>query len=65
MSMKNGKEVSKQYQNLHKAASKTGTPLKAPFMTLSFMPLLVIPQLKISDKGLFDVETFEFAEMFL
>jgi adenine deaminase len=37
-----------------------GCKLNAPFMTLSFMALLVIPKLKISDKGLFNVENFEF-----
>jgi len=39
---------------------KLGSPLRAPFMTLSFMALLVIPSLKLSDKGLFNGETFEF-----
>jgi adenine deaminase len=39
-----------------------GSTLKAPFMTLSFMALLVIPYLKLSDKGLFDGEKFEFVK---
>jgi adenine deaminase len=37
-----------------------GSKLSAPFMTLSFMALLVIPHLKLSDKGLFDGDRFEF-----
>jgi adenine deaminase len=40
-----------------------GTKLKSPFMSLSFMGLLVIPKLKISDKGLFDVEKFKFVDL--
>lgn len=42
-----------------------GVSLKAPFMTLSFMSLLVIPSLKIGDKGLFDVDKFEFVDLFV
>jgi adenine deaminase len=42
----------------------TGTTLKSPFMTLSFMSLLVIPELKLSDKGLFDGNKFELTELF-
>ncbi len=41
-----------------------GTSLRAPFMTLSFMALLVIPALKLSDRGLFDGEAFQFADLF-
>ncbi len=41
-----------------------GSTLKAPFMTLSFMALLVIPELKLSDKGLFDGKSFGFADLF-
>jgi adenine deaminase len=42
-----------------------GSPMDAPFMTLSFLALLVIPQLKLSDQGLFDGEAFDFAELFV
>jgi adenine deaminase len=42
-----------------------GSPLTAPFMTLSFMALLVIPSLKISDRGLFDGRTFEPVSLFV
>jgi adenine deaminase len=43
-------------------AKKAGSDLSAPFMTLSFMALLVIPHLKLSDKGLFDADTFSFVK---
>ena len=42
-----------------------GSKLSAPFMTLSFMALPVIPKLKLSDKGLFDAEKFTFVDLFL
>jgi adenine deaminase len=45
------------YDNM---AKSFGSPLHAPFMTLSFMALLVIPKIKLSDKGLFDGEKLEF-----
>ena len=48
-----------------KKAKELGTTLRAPFMTLSFMALLVIPKLKLSDKGLFDGETFQFTNVFV
>jgi adenine deaminase len=41
-----------------------GSDLDAPLMTLSFMSLLVIPELKLSDKGLFDGTTFSFTDLF-
>jgi adenine deaminase len=48
------------YSALDKKAKDLGCGLRAPFMTLSFMALLVIPSLKLSDKGLFDVNKFQF-----
>jgi Adenine deaminase len=42
-----------------------GSPMEAPFMTLSFMALLVIPQLKLSDQGLFDGDAFSFTDRFV
>jgi adenine deaminase len=42
-----------------------GSTLRAPFMTLSFMALLVIPSLKMSDKGLFDGSSFQFCDVHL
>jgi adenine deaminase len=46
-------------------AKEMGSTLQSPFMTLSFMALLVIPDLKLSDKGLFDGQKFEFVDLFL
>ena len=45
--------------------NELGCTLTAPFMTLSFMALLVIPQLKLSDKGLFDGKEFKFTQVFI
>ena len=64
MSTLDGKEVAARYQLLNEEARKLGTSLMSPFMTLSFMSLLVIPELKLGDKGLFDVTKFEFVELF-
>jgi adenine deaminase len=58
------KQVSKRYTELDRFAKELGSQLRAPFMTLSFMALLVIPQIKLSDKGLFDVLRFEFMDLF-
>lgn len=58
-----GKLVAKEYARLDKMAKELGTPLKAPFMTLSFMALLVIPNLKLSDKGLFNGASFSFTPL--
>ena len=61
MSAEDGYSVAKRYEQLDRFAKQVlGCVLTAPFMTLSFMALLVIPKLKISDKGLFDAEAFEF-----
>jgi len=59
-----GYEVAEKYENINKKALALGGSLKAPFMTLSFMALLVIPELKLSDKGLFDGIRFSFTELF-
>jgi adenine deaminase len=60
MSTENGYEVAKSYTEID-AFVKTnlGSHLNAPFMTLSFMALLVIPHLKLSDKGLFNGDSFK------
>ncbi|MCX7877311.1 MAG: adenine deaminase [Ignavibacteria bacterium] len=57
--------VAELYTRIDNEAKKLGSQLHSPFMTLSFMGLLVIPKLKISDKGLFDGEKFKFTEIFL
>ena len=61
MSDQPGPDVAAAYSRLDDfAKTQLGSGLQAPFMTLSFMALLVIPSLKLSDKGLFDGERFEF-----
>lgn len=60
MSDQDGYEVANRYRDLDQLAKQMGSGLGAPFMTLSFMALLVIPSLKLSDKGLFDGSRFEF-----
>jgi len=62
MSNEDGYHVAQQYSLIDKAAKDAGSRLSAPFMTLSFMALLVIPHLKISDKGLFDGDSFSFVD---
>jgi len=57
--------VSRDYSILDRKAKAFGSLLQAPFMTLSFMALLVIPKLKLSDKGLFNSETFKFTNLFV
>jgi adenine deaminase len=54
-----------KYKELSETAASLGTRLKAPFMTLAFMALLVIPDLKMSDKGLFDGRSFSFTPLFV
>ncbi|MFA5403344.1 MAG: adenine deaminase [Ignavibacteria bacterium] len=55
--------VAGKYLKLDRLAKALGTNLSAPFMTLSFMALLVIPALKLSDKGLFDGNSFKFVNL--
>ena len=60
MSGKDGYEIAKLYSEISNKVKELGSKLHSPFMTLSFMALLVIPALKLSDKGLFDGDKFEF-----
>ena len=60
MSDKDGHSVAQAYSRLNRLTHEMGSTLRAPFMTLSFMALLVIPSLKLSDKGLFDGNNFAF-----
>lgn len=61
MSNEDGYKVSAAYTAIDTMTKKElGSTLTAPFMTLSFMALLVIPHLKLSDKGLFDGDSFSF-----
>lgn len=63
MSDKNAETIGKQYAELDKMAKQLGSKLHAPYMSLSFMALLVIPSLKLSDKGLFNGSTFQFTTL--
>jgi len=63
MSDQNGWEAGRLYQEIDTMAKELGSTLKAPFMTLSFMALLVIPDLKLSDKGLFSGKQFAFTDL--
>ncbi|MDQ0969366.1 adenine deaminase [Flavobacterium sp. W4I14] len=60
MSNHNGYQVAESYSSIDQFAKDLGATLLAPFMTLSFMALLVIPHLKLSDKGLFNGDEFKF-----
>lgn len=63
MSDREGPWVAERYAGLDRHAKALGSTLRAPFMTLSFMALLVIPELKLSDKGLFDGRSFGFTAL--
>jgi adenine deaminase len=64
MSDKDGFEVARKYSKLDKLAKDLGSRLNAPFMTLSFMALPVIPEIKLIDKGLFDADKHEMISLF-
>jgi adenine deaminase len=63
MSDQDAKTTGQAYEKLDQMAKNMGATLKAPYMTLSFMALLVIPSLKLSDKGLFDGNQFKFTPL--
>jgi adenine deaminase len=63
MSPEDGYTVARLYTALDQRAKQLGSPLRAPLMTLSFMALLVIPALKLSDRGLFDGRSFRFTSL--
>ncbi|APG65374.1 adenine deaminase [Tenacibaculum todarodis] len=63
MSDKPAEEIGRAYAELDKMAKQMGSKLRAPYMSLSFMALLVIPALKLSDKGLFDGTSFKFTSL--
>jgi len=64
MSDQPAENVASEYTKIDKMAKDLGSNLQAPYMTLSFMALLVIPSLKMSDKGLFNGDLFEFVNLF-
>ncbi|MCW5514799.1 adenine deaminase [Muriicola sp. Z0-33] len=63
MSAMDGEKTALAYEEMDATAKFFGSPLTAPFMTLAFMGLLVIPDLKLSDKGLFSGKTFDFVNL--
>lgn len=65
MSDADGPTIAAAYSKADAMAKKMGSPLSAPFMTLAFMSLLVIPELKLGDKGLFEILKFSFTDLFL
>lgn len=65
MSTQDGYAVASAYTAIDRMAKEMGSRLSAPFMSLSFMALLVIPHIKLSDQGLFDGQQFKFVDLFL
>ncbi len=65
MSDEDPQKVAKDYERINSKAAKLCSKIKSPFMTLAFMSLLVIPELKIGDKGLFNVADFKETSLFL
>lgn len=65
MSADDGYKVAEAYSKIDALSKQMGSELVSPFMSLSFMALLVIPALKLSDLGLFDGENFEFKSLFV
>jgi len=63
MSDQEGSVIASKYEEVDAFAKELGSTLSAPFMTVAFMSLLVIPELKLSDKGLFDGSTFSFTKL--
>ncbi len=62
MSDRSGREVAADYGKLHTKIRQMGCSLAAPFMTLSFLSLVVIPEVKIGEKGLFSYSAFGWIE---
>lgn len=65
MTNADGFQTAAKYANLDRLAKSLGSPLTAPFMTLSFMALPVIPELKITDRGLFELSSFSHVDLFV
>jgi adenine deaminase len=65
MTTRTCEEIAYDYDFLNQLVRSMGCKMNAPFMTLSFMALLVIPDLKIGDRGLFDVKKFELVPLFV
>ena len=65
MSAEDGYKVAEAYSAIDQMSKQMGSKLNSPFMSLSFMALLVIPSLKLSDLGLFDGDSFKFKPLFV
>lgn len=65
MTNQSAEDVAEAYLKLDKRAKELGSQLRAPYMSLSFMALLVIPELKLSDRGLFNGKSFQFTDVFV
>jgi adenine deaminase len=65
MAVKSVKEVANRLEKMREIANSLGVNRDGPFMTLSFMALTVIPELKLTDQGLFDVSKFENVELII
>jgi len=65
MSSESGEKTASAYAKINELAKSLGSSFKSPLMTLSFMALLVIPELKLGDKGLFDVNAFSPVSLFV
>ena len=63
MSDEEGHIIAQQYEEIDAMAKQLGSTLHAPFMTVAFMSLLVIPELKLGDRGLFDGRNFKFVDL--
>ena len=64
MSDRPAQEVQEQIEQLDEAAKKIGCKIDEPFMSMAFLSLSVIPELKITDKGLIDANNFEITNLF-
>ncbi|OPZ94346.1 MAG: Adenine deaminase [Bacteroidetes bacterium ADurb.Bin416] len=58
-----GLSVAKGYEQADTLAKAFGSPLKAPFMTLAFMSLACIPEIKLTDKGLFEITKLSYTDL--
>jgi adenine deaminase len=65
MTQADGVQTAGQYAHLDRLAKSLGSPLAAPFMTLSFMALPVIPELKLTDRGLFELSSFKHVDLYI
>jgi len=65
MSNEEGQVIARRYEEAGNMVKEMGSQLKAPFMTVAFMSLLVIPKLKLTDKGLFDGRNYCFTDLMI